>query len=247
MDRPPWLSAFQSDLQKQAADGAHAQVSLATVTTDHLPRVRSIGHAGFWSIATTKGRVDSPCPTFTTDSRDNKVAHIFGKDETDRSLPGFDVFGRGSGGGGSVEAVYWLAKVKMQWRLRGKCHLITDGAGDDNLDSGQDNTHDHQQRRQEGLTSSKAAIRPHLVSSDHDSIQDDDSAWEAEVQGYYQRLSREIQISFLRSSFTVGIIVPDEVEMMDLTDATVARRKIWKFEASEHGGQSKWPIIWDNL
>ena len=152
-----------------------------------------------------------------------------------------------------MEAVYWLQAVKMQWRVRGRCFFVVDGHTVVGSLSEEDERR-QERRRRDGLAITKAAVRPHMWavsdgqqrnSPKHDDDIDVDSIWEGEVQGYYQRLSLHVQTSFLRSSFTVSIIVPDEVEMMDLTDATVARRKIWK--CTPENGLLEWKAVWDNI
>ena len=250
----PWKATFLLHLNAVQDANAEAQLSLATVTTpSKLPRVRSVGHAGFWSVtaAASATTFTSSCPTFVTDSRSNKVAHIFG--QTDHLLDSSEVYGFGSGGGGPVEAVYWLQVVKMQWRVRGRCFFVVDGQAVAST-LREDDERRQERRRRKGLAVTKAAVRPHMCAvvdreqvdiPKHDDDINVDSIWEAEVQGYYQRLSSDVQKSFLRSSFTVGTIVPDEVEMMDLTDAAVARRRIWKCTLSN--GVLEWKVIWDNI
>ncbi|MCJ1330432.1 hypothetical protein MMC10_007116 [Thelotrema lepadinum] len=251
----PWKTPFLLHLKAIHDTNAEVQLSLATVTTpDNLPRVRTVGHAGFWSVnsAASEATSVSCCLTFITNSRFNKVADVFG--QIDQLPEDFETYGLASGGGGPVEAVYWLEQIKMQWRMRGRCFFVTDGRAAAGSLAGEDEQ-ERERRRREGLAVTKAAVRPHMVGVvDEQQVNgiedggdaDVDSIWEAEVQGYYQRLSLEIQPLFLRSSFAVGIIVPEEVEMMDLTDATVTRRRIWKSTNTIKNGVLEWSVVWDN-
>ena len=58
---------------------------------------------------------ESEMPTFTTDVRMEKVPELFatgfGKGDESRS--------QGSGGGGPVEAVWWIKDCGTQWRIKG--------------------------------------------------------------------------------------------------------------------------------
>ncbi|KAK3352369.1 pyridoxamine 5'-phosphate oxidase-domain-containing protein [Lasiosphaeria hispida] len=64
---------------------------------------------------------DSDLPTFTTDVRMEKAGEIIG------TAPGggtgaSDI--RGTGGGGPVEAIYWAAEHGTQWRVRGTAWVL---------------------------------------------------------------------------------------------------------------------------
>jgi pyridoxamine 5'-phosphate oxidase len=66
---------------------------------------------------------ESDLPTFTTDVRMEKVAELFGSSagHADR-----EELVQGSGGGGPVEAVWWINEddVKTQWRFKGHAFIV---------------------------------------------------------------------------------------------------------------------------
>lgn len=63
---------------------------------------------------------ESDLPTFTTDVRMEKVPDIFATSAGHGSVSQ----SQGSGGGGPVEAVFWVKEVMTQWRLRGEAFVI---------------------------------------------------------------------------------------------------------------------------
>jgi hypothetical protein len=73
---------------------------------------------------------ESDLLTLTTDVRMAKVPEIFasspGRGDTSQS--------QGSGGGGPVEAVFWVKEVMTQWRIRGEAYIVgqdIEGAGEE--------------------------------------------------------------------------------------------------------------------
>ena len=72
-------------------------------------------------------------PTFTSDVRMHKIPQIFA------SSPGHgdESQSQGSGGGGPVEAVWWIKEVGTQWRIRGEAFVVgNDIEGDGGESSG---------------------------------------------------------------------------------------------------------------
>ena len=100
---------------------------------EYVPRVRYCIFRGFWAELPENKHNDaernselyhSDCPTFTTDVRMEKVGQIFktsaGHAESDDQV-------QGSGGGGPVEAVWWVeGETQTQWRVAGKAYVIAD-------------------------------------------------------------------------------------------------------------------------
>ena len=77
---------------------------------------------------------ESEMPTFTTDVRMQKVGEIFsssaGHAEKDEQV-------QGSGGGGPVEAVWWIKDTGTQWRIKGEAFVVgTDIEGEGKESSG---------------------------------------------------------------------------------------------------------------
>jgi len=79
---------------------------------------------------------ESDMPTFTTDVRMEKVPEIFA------SSPGHGerAQAQGTGGGGPVEAAFWIKEVMTQWRIRGEAFVVdaedVEGEGGEKESSG---------------------------------------------------------------------------------------------------------------
>lgn len=97
--------------------------------TPYVPRARTCIFRGLWAElpenkhnkAPQNERVyESDLLTFTTDVRMSKVPEIFassqGHGEIEQS--------QGSGGGGPVEAVFWVKDVMTQWRISGTAFVV---------------------------------------------------------------------------------------------------------------------------
>lgn len=96
----------------------------------YVPRARYCIMRGLWAelppnkhnTAPMNERVyESEMPTFTTDVRMQKPFEIFsssaGKADRENLV-------KGSGGGGPVEAVWWVKEVMVQWRMKGEAFII---------------------------------------------------------------------------------------------------------------------------
>ena len=98
--------------------------------TPYLPRARYCIYRGMWAELPENKHNDAPMneriyesemPTFTSDVRMEKIPEIFasgpGKGDVEQS--------QGSGGGGPVEAVWWIKDdVMTQWRIRGTAWVV---------------------------------------------------------------------------------------------------------------------------
>jgi hypothetical protein len=182
---------------------------------------------------------ESDLPTFTTDVRMSKVPEIFassqGHGEVSQS--------QGSGGGGPIEAVFWIKDVMTQWRIRGEAYVV----GPDIEGPGEESS---------GVRTVKSKIgeRMRVVKEEGKETW----SWEKEVTSHFANLSPGMRGSFknpvpgtpvgvppkekglalgqqikgtddelARGNFRVVIIRPQEVEQVDLSVPDKARR--WKF------------------
>jgi pyridoxamine 5'-phosphate oxidase len=95
--------------------------------SEPVPRVRYCVFRGMWTHADSDARnlaeanpnvYESDCLMMTTDARMSKVHHLFHSpcDGEDVSL--------GSGGGGSVEGVFWMPEAMTQWRIAGDAWVV---------------------------------------------------------------------------------------------------------------------------
>jgi pyridoxamine 5'-phosphate oxidase len=166
----------------------------------------------------------------------------------------------GTGGGGPVEAVYWVRDVMTQWRIRGKCWLV---AADD-VEGGTDAA------QNSGTVSMKAEVGRYMRRVDgKQNDRDEDWSYKREVANHFENLSPMMRGTFknpspgeplndnskfgngeklgqtagnleeeeiARRNFRVAIITPEEVEAVDLSDPSASKRWIWTL-AEENGGQ----------
>lgn len=197
---------------------------------------------------------ESDLPTFTTDVRMEKVPDLFASSKGHGKV----AQSQGSGGGGPVEAIFWIKDVGTQWRFRGTAYVVgpdIEGTGDES--SGVRTVKD------------KVGARMRVVDED----KKDDWSWHTELTGQFGNLSPGMRGSFknphpgqavglpitddkwklgqkvtnnddeaARQNFRVVVILPDEVEQLDLTEPDKARR--WKYtfvgpEGGEPGQRGK--------
>jgi pyridoxamine 5'-phosphate oxidase len=101
-------------------------------STPYLPRARYCIYRSMWAElpdnrhnkAVLNPKVfESELPSFTTDVRMQKVADLF---ESSAGHADREELVKGSGGGGPVEAVWWINQgdVKTQWRIKGHAYIV---------------------------------------------------------------------------------------------------------------------------
>jgi pyridoxamine 5'-phosphate oxidase len=184
---------------------------------------------------------ESDMLTFTTDVRMEKVPQIFasGKGHGDVSQS------QGSGGGGPVEAVFWIKEVGTQWRFKGTAYIV----GPDIEGEGEESSGTR-------TVKSKLGERMRVVNEEGK----EGWSWQKEISAHFGNLSPGMRGSFknptpgtpvgvpvenkeeklgqkvtkpleedelARKNFRVVVIKADEVEQVDLTDPARARR--WRY------------------
>jgi len=181
---------------------------------------------------------DSDLPTFTTDCR---MAKVMGEEAT---------------GGAEVEACFWVEATQNQWRIRGRCWLLSE----------------------------ESPVPPDEVMARlrkrGNRGGDGEFSWKKEVQAHFGNLAPAMRGSFAnpppgaplgndvgklvkggkvedryvladqgtakvaRGNFRVGVVVPNVVERVDLTaDEGQARRWVWWWvgeDAKADGVQRGW-------
>lgn len=272
----PWKRLFAEHIDKLG--GAGAEFTLGTVTPAGLPRVRTCIFRGFWASLPENDKnqlpknpavYESDCPTFTTDARMNKAYQVFATGKGKGNL----VQSRsGTGGGGPVEAVYWVKDVMTQWRIRGRCWLL---AADD-LDS------DDEHAQNSGTVAAKAEIGRYMRAIGDHAQKSPDWGWGREIENHFENMSPIARGMFknpppgqpiadgkgegeilgqkaghlrdehlARQHFRVCVITPQEVEMVDLSDPSKSKRKIWSLSQETRGpgdpDQSQPELEWSEV
>lgn len=245
----PWREAFTTHLSSLhpptfALSTVHRRPGRAS-----LPRVRTCVYRGLWTTLPPNKHnpamvnpplMESDCPVFTTDVRMEKVGEIM-----KTPLPE----GEESGGGGFVEAVWWVPEHGTQWRVRGRAWVLgrdIDGDG-------------------EGAKAVREAVGARMRDT---IIQGGGWSFAREVTGHFGNLSPAMRGSFrgpppgtprregpepesglgigqevedmedevARANFRVVVIVPEEVDQVDLSDGKDPRRWLYTYRGGEGPG-----------
>lgn len=244
------------------------------------PRVRTCVFRGLWADmpVNSKNKAElnpagvwtSDLPVFTTDVRMDKMAELFDIEVSDdnsaavkeASKGNADERVQGSGGGAPVEAMFWAKESMVQWRIRGRAHVLApeDVSGSE---SGQETV--------------KAVLqRMRRPDDSGDATGDKDQSWSfrREICAHFENLSpgmrgtwrnppsgQPIELplddsrlklgqkadalskdDLARQNFRVVVIVPDFVDRCDLSDPARGRRWFYTFlgkqsQAKTPGGQ----------
>ena len=110
------------------ASASAAVTHSARHPTPYAPRLRTLIYRGPFARLPRNKHYTPPnppvytsdMPTFTTDVRTSKVHEFFAS-----SAGHGDVAqSQGSGGGGEIEACYWVKHALTQWRIRGRAYVL---------------------------------------------------------------------------------------------------------------------------
>ncbi|OAL04046.1 hypothetical protein IQ06DRAFT_291667 [Phaeosphaeriaceae sp. SRC1lsM3a] len=252
----PWKQLFNEHISKMKSP----EFVLGTLDTAPkgsptplVPRVRYCIFRGFWAELPENKHNDaernapifaSDCPTFTTDVRMEKVGQIF---KTSAGHAESDAQVQGSGGGGPVEAVYWITETSTQWRVKGRAYVIAD-----DIEGGEESS---------GVRTVKSEVGKRMRVLEEG--KEGEWSWQRELTGFFGNQSPGIKGSFknpppgqsvkesyddknlqlgsktddlhdavARKNFRLVVIVPDSVEQTDLSDPAKSRRFLYTFDES---------------
>ena len=143
----PWKSAFLEHVLQKMDSPEFVLCTLhsapAGSPTPYVPHARFCIFRGMWAELPENKHNDAPknekvfeseMPTFTTDVRMQKIPEIFASSaghatKIEQTL--------GRGGGGPVEAVWWVKNTQTQWRIKGEAFVVgPDIEGEGNESSG---------------------------------------------------------------------------------------------------------------
>jgi hypothetical protein len=228
-----------------------------------LPRARTCVFRGLWATLPPNPSNPAPLnpplyesdlPVFTTDARSDKASEVF-----DSAAEGdVEASGGQTGGGGPVEAVFWVdvPGVKTQWRVRGHAWVLAGGDVD----------------ATDGDAVGARKVREALMGRMRRSAaegKEEEWSFGREVAAHFGNLSPLMRGSFkapppgtpvayhtekgegvgqrlddledevARKNFRVVVIVPDEVDQVDLSDELRPRRWLYVYRGVE--GDSRLP------
>jgi pyridoxamine 5'-phosphate oxidase len=144
-----------------------------------LPRVRTLIMRGFWAEmpdnkhqeAEMNERVyETDLPCFTTDVRMEKVPDIFAT-SAGHGLPEQS---QGSGGGGPVEAMWWIKDSMTQWRMKGQAFVV----GNDIEGEGEESS---------GVRTVRSEIGARMKVVNEDGVKD--WSWQREMTAHFGNLA----------------------------------------------------------
>jgi pyridoxamine 5'-phosphate oxidase len=191
----PWKQLFNQHISQMKSPefvlGTLASAPSGS-PTPFVPRVRYCIHRGFWAEIPENKHNDaernppvfaSDCPVFTTDVRMEKVGQIFatsaGHAESEEQV-------QGSGGGGAVEAVYWVTETGTQWRIKGRAFVVAeDIEGDD---------------ERSGVRTVKSEVGKRMRSVGEEDGKEGEWSWKRELTGFFGNQSPGIKGTFCFSS-----------------------------------------------
>lgn len=271
----PWRAQFLDHVNKMdkpsfTLTSQHAQDGHST------PRARTCIFRGMWATSPSNPRSPAPrnpdlfasdCLALTTDARMAKVPELFasGHSSTGRSAGGVS----SSGGGGPVEAMFWVTQAQAQWRVRGRAWVLSP------LDVEDGNSG--------GAKAARQALSGRMRRTDGGEVggeveeevgKDGEWSWARELACHFGNLSPGMRGSFknpppgtpravapgageglgqkvgdellgdevARRNFRVVVVVPDEVDVCDLSDPADQRRWLYTYlgpagEARTAGGE----------
>ncbi|CAF9940226.1 MAG: hypothetical protein ALECFALPRED_008486 [Alectoria fallacina] len=269
----PWISTFESHLSKLPSPEfvlTSLQPAPKGSPVPYLPRLRYCIYRGMWGSLPENKHNDAPrnapiytsdMPTFTTDVRMQKVGQFFASSS---GLASSDHQVQGSGGGGPVEAVWWIKDTGTQWRMKGEAFVV----GRD-IDEGESS----------GVRTVKSEVGRRMRRTEGEGNQGDWS-WAKELTAHFGNCSpgmrgswknpppgtptngqepdkdhqlgqkvEDLHDPIARENFRVVVIKPEEVEQLDISDPATARR--WKYtfvvdkgQGAEGKGEWKTEELW---
>ncbi|UPL01803.1 hypothetical protein LCI18_012737 [Fusarium solani-melongenae] len=246
----PWRSAFLTHVNELDSPTFMLSTLHHDSSTSVTPRSRTVVFRGLWAElpANPKNKAplnpslyESDLLTITTDARMEKIPEL----SPDGSSPAQ------SGGGGPVEAVFWAVPSRTQWRLRGRAYLLGPDINDPSAAQVREILEKHMRRR----------------DSDDSSSWD----WAKEVTAHFGNLSPMMRGSFrnpapgtpktekpgpglglgqkvedlddevARKNFRVVVIVPEEVDRVDLSDPEEGKRWNYRLTGDSWEETELWP------
>jgi pyridoxamine 5'-phosphate oxidase len=253
----PWRADFLEHIGKMS-QATFAFASLHPAPADEqtagpaipvVPRVRTCIYRGLWAALpkndknkapmNPEGRFTSDLLTFTTDARMDKTAEIVD------TAPGTELGLGGaseSGGGGPVEAMFWVEETGTQWRFRGTAWVI---GRDIDEDAGKP-VRDKVLARMRALDSAKgdwsfgrelAAQFGNLSPGMRGSFRQPPSGASRSIppeEGYGlgQKVDT-IDDEIARKHFRVVIILPTQVDRVDLSDGAKPWRRLYSYKTGQ--------------
>lgn len=246
----PWREAFLSHIEqlKQPTftlSSLHSATPSEPSSTSHLvPRARTVVYRGMWASLAPNPKnsaqlnptsFQTDLPTVTTDARMEKVSEMFTGSDPD-SL---------SNVGGPVEAVFWFPESMTQWRLRGPIFMI--GPDIDSAEASPVKEELMPYMRRVGtsewnwsreLTAHFGNLSPLMRGTFRNPPPGTPVTQKPEAGLGLGQVVEDLKDEIARKNFRVLVIVPEEVDRVDLSDPERGRR--WNYRLDRAGNGAEW-------
>lgn len=251
----PWRAQFLSDL-KEMDQPSFTLTTLHASPSGPVPRGRTCIYRGLWASLPPNDKNTAPrnpplfesdLPVLTTDVRMDKVPDLFpaaGDDDDDDDTSS-------SGGGGPVEAMWWAVATQTQWRVRGRAWVLAPGglAGSAGAKAAKEAVGARMRRTGEagGAEEEKewdwerevvahfGNLGPGMRGSFKNPPPGTPRANKpGEGEGLGQKVGDELlEDELARRNFRVVVVVPEEVDLVDLSDPADQRRWVYTYVGAE--------------
>lgn len=257
MDSPTFVL---SSLHREHGADTTPSAQWTADAANFSPRARTVVYRGMWAALSLNPR--NPAPrnpnvyqtdllTITTDVRMEKVSEMFPKPST-TSTGATEILP--SCAGGPVEGVIWAAEAKTQWRIRGRVYMV-----------GPDIESDAALPVRQALS---AYMRRQQAGNAKTDAEADAWGWAKELTAHFGNLSPVMRGSFrnpppgtplssapgpglglgqkvedlhdkiARDNFRVLVIIPEQVDQVDLSDPERGRR--WRHDLTTKDDEAAW-------
>ncbi|PKS09232.1 hypothetical protein jhhlp_003846 [Lomentospora prolificans] len=213
-------------------------------TTSWVPRARTAVFRGMWAALPENENnpaernplvYESDMLSMTTDARMDKAQEIAPDDCLDGA--------RGTGGGGPFEAVFWIPDAMTQWRFSGKAYLLGQDVDSDGPAAVRvrETLLERMRKVGDGAFSWSREITGHfgnmspLMRGSFKNPPPGRPVAEGtggEGLGLGQRVE-DLGDEIARRNFRVVVLVPDEVDRVDLSESDKAKRWRYRYVGEE--------------
>ncbi|KAM0257533.1 hypothetical protein ACHAQJ_004347 [Trichoderma viride] len=257
----PWRSTFLSHIQ-QMDPAAFTLSTLHRLDSNHLvPRARTVIFRGMWASLPDNSRNPAPLNpavytsdllAITTDVRMEKIPELIGS----RHEPSASSETR-STMGGPVEAVFWAKQPNTQWRFRGRAYVVGPDIESEaaapvraalqpwmRVVGGKSKEQEDAWSWSRELTASFGNLSPPMRGSFRNPLPGSPLTQEPEPGLGLGQEVEDVNDELARKNFRVLVIVPEEIDQVDLSDPERGRRWNHKAEVSESEISWKTTELW---
>ncbi|KAG6011142.1 hypothetical protein E4U43_008491 [Claviceps pusilla] len=251
----PWREAFLSDMESMKSPNFTLSSVYQVSPSCFLPRARTVVYRGLWAclVANSKNPAalnpamyQTDLPTITTDCRMHKVSELFSS-----STPAGSFL---SAKGGPIEAVFWADESQTQWRIRGHVYMIGPDIDSDNAASVRESLMPYMRkiRAEEPteepwswsreLTAHFGNVSPSMRGTFRNPPPGTPISEKPEEQGLcLGQKVEDVHDAVARKNFRVLVIVPEEVDKVDLAAPDGGRRWKYTLERESWKETELWP------